>query len=453
MKPFPLLLAGSLTANIALFGALAWRPALAPPAFRDFFQRNFHADDAGGVPRPVTAATTTATSAAKPLWSSLRTDDLPTLIARLRGAGFPAAVIREIVRQQVSARYNARLAALMTPDPNLPFWKVSPYGPNDSKRQEEINQLDRERAKVVRDLLSDESLATGDVSAAQRRQFGNLSRAKIDAVQRIEDDYNDMFSAVRTAMNGITLPEDREKIALLNREKQADLASVLTPEELADYNVRSSPITNMLRNQLGLFDASESEFRAIFQMQQALNDKFPPSIGGGIANIGDYQQRQAVQQELEAQLKTALGDERYAEYSRDMNRDFQQLTRLTQRDNLPPETAVQAYNIRDQVAQASNRIYDDPALSADQKRAALQTLAQDTRAQLLSRLGPTSGPAYVKIADNWLNNVERGSAVTFTTSGGTSTMISSTNGTTAMVSLSSVVPNYRRVPNTPPPTR
>jgi DNA-binding transcriptional MerR regulator len=450
MKPAPSIIAGSLAANAALFGALAWQPSFAPPAFRDFFTRHFHVADATAGAAPDASAARGAAKA-RPLWAVLKSDDLPTLIARLRAAGFPPSVIREIVRLQVSARYNARLAALMEPDPSLPFWKVSPYVWNDPKRQEEINQLQRERAKVIRDLLADDSLTTGDVTAAQRRQFGNLAPPKIDAVQRIEDDYNEMISQVRSAMNGVTLPEDREKLALLNREKQADLAGVLTPEELTDYNVRSSPITNMLRNQLGLFDASEGEFRAIFQEQQTLNDKFPPSIGGGIASMGDYEQRQAVQKDLEVQLKATLGDERYAEYSRDTNRDFQQLSRLVQSDNLPPATAVQAFNVRDQVAQASNQIYDDATLSADQKRTALQTLAQDTRAQLLSTLGPTSGPAYVKTADNWLNNVERGSAVTFTTTGGGSTMISTMNGTTAMVSMSGISPTYRRLP--PPAPR
>ena len=55
MKLPALLLPGSLVANLALFGALAWRPTLAPLAFRDFFARNFHAPaEVAAVPRPAT---------------------------------------------------------------------------------------------------------------------------------------------------------------------------------------------------------------------------------------------------------------------------------------------------------------------------------------------------------------------------------------------------------------
>lgn len=451
MKLTPLLLPGSLAANAALFGALAWQPSLAPPSFRDFFKRNFHA--AALTPTAPSAPVAEAARAPGALWTDLKTDDLPSLVARLRAAGFPPNVIREILRTQVNARYNSRLTALLEPDPSVPYWRASPYLSVDAKRQEEINQLMRDRGKALRDLVSDDFFANGDVTAAQRRQFGNLSRSKVDAVQRIEDDYTEMMSQVRAGMNGVTLPEDREKLALLAREKQADLAAVLETEELADYSMRSSQITNLLRSRLDAFNPSESEFRAIFQMQQTLNDKFAPTMSGGAMSMSnDYQQRLVVQKELDAQLKATLGDARYADYSRSTSNEYQQLSRLAQRDNLPAETAVQAYNVRDQVAAESGRIFEDSSLSVDQKRAALQTLAQTTRAQLLGTLGPTSGPAYVKIADNWLTNVERGSAVSFNTSSGMTSM-SSMNGTPVMVSLGGSNPSYRRLPPATPPPR
>ena len=453
MKLSPLLLAGSLLANAALFGTLAWRPSLSPPAFRDFFRRNFHAADEVSAPPALRAAAPPPARTDGALWSALQSDDLTSLVARLRHAGFPPNVIREIVRSQVNARYRTRISELVGPEPNVPYWRSQPYYSGSSKRYEEVSQIERERAKLLRDLLADDFFATNDVTAAQRRQFGTLSRQKIDAVQRIEDDYTEMMSQVRAAMNGVTLPEDREKLALLAREKQADLAAILAPEELADYTLRSSAITSMLRGQLGTFDASEAEFRAIFQQQLTLNEKFPPSMSGGMVSSGDYEQRRQVQQQLEEQLKATLGDARYADYSRATNREFQQLNRLAQRDNLSAETAVQAFSARDRVAAESGRIFDNSALSTEEKRAALQSLAQNTRNQLLATLGPTSGPAYVKLADQWLGNVERGSAVSFTNSGNM-TSISMNNGTIAMVSIGGGSPSYRRLPGsapTPPP--
>ena len=222
MKLPALLLTGSLAVNLALFCALAWRPALAPPAFRDFFTRNFHAAVEPANVTPVNLRPPPPAEKPK-LWTAFTSDDLATLVARLRAAGFPPEIIREIVQAQVNARYDARIRALQDPDPNTPFWKLPSsmvaFGAT-SKTREEINQLQRERSKLVRDLLRDDFFATSDVNAAQRRQFGNLPRNKLDAAQRIEDDYAEMTSAIRAAMKGVTLPEDREKLALLEREKR-----------------------------------------------------------------------------------------------------------------------------------------------------------------------------------------------------------------------------------------
>jgi hypothetical protein len=438
------LVAASLAANAALLGLLYARPMLAPPSVRSWITRSAGSGDVH-LSRPAARPAATANKR----WASLVTDDLPTLIERLRAAGFPASIVREIVRADIASRYDAKMRAIFDPDPNLPYWKQSTgISINDTKRMEQYTTLQRERTKLLREALAGDFFASEETTAGQRRQFGNLSRQKIDLLQRVEDDYGEMQSAVRAATNGILLAEDREKIALLAREKKADLAAILTPEEMADYEMRSSPITNLVRNRLGAFQPTEAEFRAIFQMQQTLNDKFPYNSGMPV----DMSQRQETTRALIEQLKATLGDARYAEFDRETTNDYQTLNRLAQREGLPTDVAIRAFNVRDQVAQESNRIYDDAALSPDQKRAAMQTLAQATRAQLVTLLGPTAGNTYVKQLDNqWLGQVERGSAVSFN---GTGSMmsISTVSGVSAMVSLGSS-PTYRRIPPPRPPPR
>ena len=96
-----------------------------------------------------------------------------------------------------------------------------------------------------------------------------------------------------------------------------------------------------------------------------------------------------------------------------MDRDYQTLAGLEQQQNLPAGTAVQAYGLRTALAQESTRIAKDPALNADQKRAALQALGQSTRTQLVAALGPVASETYLRTANTWLSMVERGNAVTF----------------------------------------
>jgi hypothetical protein len=431
----------SLALNCVVVGAFVLRPSLAPTIVRE----TLHLGSKNGQPAPAKAGAAAPRSASpRKLWPLLATEDLPALISRLRAAGFPPEVIREIVGAEVDARYRPRIRAFSEPDPNVPFWKAPPTSFSmNSARLEEYQQLFRERSRVMRELLADPALAGDDSTAEQRRRFGDLPREKIDALQRIEDDYVEMMSAVRAAANGIILPEDRAKLALLAREKRADLASVLSPAELADYEMRSSPITGLLRDMLGEFRATAAEYRAIFDLHKAMNEKFPYNSGAGFGN--NFNERRQAQQELDSQLRAQIGEARFNDYLRESSDDFQQLRRLTQKESLPADTAVRAFDLRNSVSRDSLRIAEDSTLSVDQKRTALAALAQSTRSQLLSLLGG-AGPAYVKIVDNqWLSVVERGNAVTF--DGGPNRTIGSGD---VMISLGSG-PSFRGLGQPMPP--
>lgn len=451
MKLPALLIVISLAANAALLSAFAFRPERLPSGLRDYFTSDATraAQQAADTRAREVAARAAAKSAAprEKLWPTLATEDYRTLIARLRAAGFPPAIIRQIVTRQVSAVYNARTRAIDDASANTPFWKLpSSYYDASDKRYEELTRINREHSKVLRELFSTDEFADPNVSAVQRRRFGDLSPAKIDQLQRIEDDYAEMNSTLRTATKGISLPEDLEKFALLAREKRADLAAILTPQELADYEMRTSAATRMIAGRLGGFEATEAEFRALYQAHEALNKRFPEgvqmqqismSLNGG--------QRETLENEYNAQLQASLGAARYAEFVRETNTQYQQLMRLAEQQKIPATTARQAFDVRDTVSRESNRIADDTSLTSDQKLSSLQALAQSTRNQLIALLGPSAGPSYVKVADQWLTHVERGSAVTF---GGAPLTIARENG-----SMSFAPPATYRPVVTPSPNR
>jgi hypothetical protein len=275
-----------------------------------------------------------------------------------------------------------------------------------------MNQASRERSTLLRQLLGDDFFASSglDPTTEQRRQFGDLSKSKIDLVQRINDDYAEMLSQVRAATNGITLPEDRAKMALLEREKHADLAAILTPQELEDYEMRNSPITSRLRSACSLMNATEDEFRTIYRLQQQFNDQLNPT--GGIFTSDMVKQRDDAQTQIAAQLKSAFGEARTAEFLRAQEYEFQSLAQLVQRENLPLDAAVRAYDLRTTTSEESGRIFDDKNLTTDQKRAAMQALAQNTKVQLIGTLGPNAGAAYASSA-TWLQAIEKGVSIRF----------------------------------------
>jgi hypothetical protein len=420
MKPATTLLALSLVANAALAAVFAFKPALAPPAVRDWFTRG-PAEETAVEAGAATSSSSATAHAASPaaaaadripdkFWSTLDSDDLPTLIAHLRAAGLPPHLIRAVVNAKIEKLMRPRAEALAASLSNTPFWKPDPRSSiNNPGFFEQYNQLYRDRSRLLRQVLGDAAFAGTGAEDFQQRRYGGIPKAKIDLVERIEADYSEMNSQLRAAQQGIILPEDREKMALLEREKRADLAAALTRQELAEYDLRTSPITSRLRTPLTFMDATEDEFRSLYEIQRKYSDRLYPTAGM-VPSPEMMAQRTAATQEMYAEIKNALGETRFADYARASNSEYQQLYRLAQRDNIATDVVVRTYNLRDSAAAESGRIAADPSLTTAEKRAAIQAIAQTTKAQITAALGPTTGNTYAQVA-RWLPMLERGTPI------------------------------------------
>jgi hypothetical protein len=429
MKLSVLLVTGSLVANAALIGVYFSRtsPNSGAPSAQGATLSSANAPAAAGSTagdKKSSPRAATDSVAIKP-WGDLNTSDFKELAARLKAAGFPPAVVRAILYAQISDSFKARREQLMPPVEDKPFWKTDGSGWGwsgyDAKTMAAMRQLNREQTQLMRDVLgADYNAGNIEVSDYERRRYGDLPKDKIDHLRRLDEDYNELRNEVQMNARGMMLPEDREKLAMLEKEKRADLAQLLTPQEMEDYLMRTSQTTMRLRTPLTAFKATEEEFRTIYRIQAAFDDKYSYQNVGFNSSPDFARERGEAQKQVSEQMKAALGEQRYADYMRASDREYQQLTRIAQRTNLADGVALQAYEVRNNASKESNRIYADAQLTAEQKRAALQTLAQNTRAQINSTLGAEAAATYFQVADRWLTRMERGSAVTFNETGNVS---------------------------------
>jgi hypothetical protein len=419
MKLPAALLAGTLALNAALIAMLALRaPAPEGPAGREEPAAPAHSPGqatAASASGPAGAASP-GTAPAATDWASLDTGDLRELTARLRAAGFPEPVVRAVVSSRVEALFAPRMKELIGPIATAPIWQQDPRLGMSQKIMEGRNQLMLERTRMIRDALGTD---LSDSPAARQRQFGDLPPQKVDLVQRISEDYAEMISQVRASTQGITLPEDREKLALLERERKADLAAVLTPEEFEAYEMRTSTVTARLRAALTVMDASEEEFRTIFRVYAPFNDRINPTMlsMGLPTNFGN--ERRTATAEMMAQMQAALPPDRFAAFERAQDRDYQQIDAIARQNNVSPDAAIRAFGLRDRYSAESMKLAEDRAMPAEQKQGALQSLVAEARAQILSTLGPKAGADYAQSA-NWLNHLENGRAFTVLPGGGMS---------------------------------
>ncbi|CAM2934620.1 hypothetical protein [Rariglobus hedericola] len=421
MKALPLVLVASLVANAALVTAsLRQRSA---------------AQEASLSPRASTASISTTARSTGPasslklspeLVESLNSGNSETLRDFLRAAGFSEDMVRSIVQMRIWKTYEARFKALnpqQNPDPNKPWWKEDRSQQNrwnggmTKAQRDESRRLQRE----VRDET--ERLLGPDVNQNrwQDQRLSFLAPEKRQSLQDIQQDYQELMSEVQQDMQGFRLASDVEKLRFLQEEQKRDIEALMTPEERQDYDLRMSNTAQQLRWKMTQYDATEAEYLAIFPLQKAFDEKYNPRNNDPYGyseqpprDQNYWKERQAAEKQLQEQIKSMLGEQRYADSLRNQENDYQQLEAATRRLELPADTPTRLYALRDTASASVEQIAANTNLATDQKKEALAALASRTRDQVRSALGNEGAEAYFKNNGmGWLKELEKGNTITF----------------------------------------
>ncbi len=393
MKLHPLLVAGSLAANLAfvVFGFVKLRPLLIASSAATAVS-----------PRKVSTPAPTAAQLAQ-TWHQLQPDDLPALVAQLRALGFPPSVVRAIITERVSQLFAARRQALPPPPAALPYWKRGQSAAtlaDDTKRRAAQQALTTEQNRLLHELLGpDAAPENDDLRAYQRRSYGPLPPEKLDALFRIKQDYADLTNQIAATAQGVFLPGDRERLAYLATEQLKDIKTLLTPDEFTEYRIHDQMgVAGTLRNKLTVFDPTEQEFRLIFNLSQELDDRYntPPR---------PTLSRREAEEQLAAQIKAQLGPERGAEFALTYNPDYQQLGHLVARLELPRETTRQVFDLKTSIEQRATAIQVDTTLAPEQRAAQLASLAQEATTKITATLGARGFEAYRQYGGAWLDQL------------------------------------------------
>ncbi|HWA08718.1 MAG TPA: hypothetical protein VG838_04540 [Opitutaceae bacterium] len=386
MKQSPLVLGVSLAANVALLGVFVFVPAETKAPFK--FTGLGTAATRTLTPAKVSpeAAGEGAVSASS--WSHFQTDDLGSIIARLRAAGFPPDVLRVVINQ----RFKERQQALLLPQVSQPYWKNGVTKQADIKMTDELQQLERERSDTMKRLLGDEAM-DDETRASFAQVYGNLPIDKIKGVSSIMNDYWAKITQARETAGGAFNPSDPQWTELY-QQAQSSIAGLLTPAELADYNARTGPASSRLKQDLAGIDVTEAEFRALLPLYDAAGGSSPFPAGP---------QGTSVDKE---QVASILGADRYAEYQQATRPEYQQLNNLVTRLDLPLTAAAQVAATQEDIQQRAMAVRTDRKLTADARTAQLAALAQEASARITSEIGARGLEGYRQSGGQWLNQLQ-----------------------------------------------
>lgn len=341
-----------------------------------------------------------AKSAPKFDWRLVESEDYKKYIANLRSIGCPEETIRDIIIADVDKLFETRRQGLMKPDEGFKFWKTgqSMFGAvNPDQLQEELklkHDLAQEKRAVLKELLGidvpekPERFTTG--FNPYERLLGFLTPEKRTQLMELEQKFN--AQRLKGLQGGsATSAEDLKK---LEAQKSAELAKILTPQEIEEYQLRMSPTAMTMRAQLGGFDPTEQEFREVFRLKKKFDEEHGAMMGiiPGAVN----EKRVADEQELEAQLKVALGEQRYNEFKREQDLGYRGAVQAAEQSGLTKATAVKVYDMKKTAEQQASKIRSDTTLSDEQRHAALQAIRVETEKTLAQTLGEKGFDLYKK---------------------------------------------------------
>jgi hypothetical protein len=388
MKTIGVLLAGSVALNVGL-ALVTMRPPIGPTTV----------DAARSV--DVGAKGAEAKSAETALnWERLFRGNETDVVNRLRAEGFPPRIIRMLARMKLDERFAARRAELAEGGRVSRYWRDSLYGIGpaarlDPKQRAQRRALEDEYAQALKQLLGSDPEMSEFEAQRTRRLYGDLPPEKIRQFEAINKDYEELAAEVRGETLGVVFPEDEAQLELLEKERQADLARMLSPEELEEYELRASRTASGLRSQLAAFDPSEAEFRALFQVQQAYEERYK-----GRTLTAD-ESREA----REAMVAEVLSPERFEEYRVTTAGAYQPLSNLVSQLKLPTQTVSEVLGVQWDITRRATAVRNDAALTTTQREAQLAALARDATDRLTKSLGAEGYQHYRASIANWLRQL------------------------------------------------
>ncbi|MDQ6632788.1 MAG: hypothetical protein M3Y82_13700 [Verrucomicrobiota bacterium] len=337
-------------------------------------------------------------------WETVESEDYKKYIANLRAIDCPEETIRDIIIADVEKYYAKKLRPLRKKE-EQPFWKNSHgWGGDNAEFSKAVSRFEKEKKALLKELLGidywKERAKRNGWDSGDDPFMESLPQEKKDSLQTIQENFQEMKQEIHRKARGYFDQDDQEELEKIQRQEHEEMAKVLSPDELFEYEVRHSEIASNLKyNDLQGFDASEQEFRAIFKAKQA--QEF-----AGVNDESDSVKKAAREQWKEAEnfLKASLGEDRFKEFKMAENWDYRNLVQMTERQGLPKDSARKVYEMKDEVEKAAQQIRSDKNLTPAQRKQKLLEIKTATETAATETLGPKGFKSWKRNAW-WLRNL------------------------------------------------
>ncbi|MGB1726234.1 MAG: hypothetical protein ACPHJZ_07930, partial [Limisphaerales bacterium] len=279
----------------------------------------------------------------------------------------------------------------------------------------QLAQLDQEKNGVLNELFGGKGVAAiNRPSAYSRAQSKAKSGYTMDFIPEetkaelnsVEQEFGSKL--LKTMAAGTSDAEDRNEILRLREEREDRIASMLTPDQKLEYDLRKSPTAANLRLQLDGFEPNEDEFRDIFQARKQFDDQHG-TVPGTSISVAEAEERRLAEQSMNEGLRNTLGEERFQDYMRQTDYDYKSIAKVAERQGLNNTVSAQVYQMKNEAEELARSIRMDGGIPVNERQQQLQQIYSETSRSIETLMGQ-QGAASLRAQGggrNWLNNLGR----------------------------------------------
>lgn len=344
-------------------------------------------------------------------WSRLESTDYRQYIANLRAISCPEVTIRDIILTDVMRLYAQRRGQYYQNGRDFKFWETNEKRklkqPQLEDREKQLAAIDKELPAVLRELLGinyERELNKYFVdSDADNRRLAFLSEDKRAQVLALRDQFEgDRERILYQEQAGKPSPGGFEKLREIQRQQDAALLNILTPQEKEEYELTMSPTADRLREQLIGFNPSEEEFRDLFRRQQAIDSAY--AFEDSSDETVQAAQASAEQTMLE-EFKAQLPPDRLAQLARTEDPDYQKLCVLAERFDLPADAAQTLTDMRQAAEEQKRQLLSNKDIPPERIEVALKAIQAETEKTARATLGDQAFAQYSQ-GTKWIQNLD-----------------------------------------------
>jgi hypothetical protein len=339
-------------------------------------------------------------------WHQIEAQDYKDYIANLRAVGCPEETIRDIIVADVNKLFAPRFKMLRTAESGGSYWKSqrSWNSKEGYERQKQYRALEKEKTAMLVELLGVDPNRerNRELGYPDYRNYSFLTPEKNDKARQIQEKFEEQRQELYR--NGIYDEADQKALRDVHAAEMAEMAQFMTPQELEQYELRTSQTASQLRYDLDGFEPSENEFREIFKLRKEREEDLA-HVYDPDDKVGQERRKKAAE-EVDEQIKAQLGEARFDEYKLSQDWSYKELVRLADRAGLAKDAAKSVYDVKKIVEDQVKKVREDKTLSSEQRSLALQAIRAETEKTVVATLGGEKNyNRYKSRGGYWVSNI------------------------------------------------